>query len=91
MCSVTRNIRVKIISDAGYILTWVYMPTINGKAHYFVLPVSQYETTPTFFDSQESFKTMQACLKIIRPILEAQNKDTQEIIYNTASKSWGKK
>ena len=68
------------ITQAGYILTWVYTPTINNKKKFYVLPVSEYENKPEFFDNAHSFETMQSCVKTMRSVLR-ENINTPEIIY----------
>ncbi len=40
------------VSDAGYYLTWVYTPTINGKKEFYVLPVSPFENNALFMDEE---------------------------------------
>lgn len=67
------------ITNAGHIFTWVYTPTLNTKKQFYVLPVSQYEENPTFFDSEKSYTTMLNCMNIIRPVLEKENIATPEI------------
>lgn len=74
------------ITNAGYILTWVYTPSVNTKKQFYVLPVSQYEQNPDFFDSPVSFSTMNNCMNIIRPVLEKENIATPEIRFETTTK-----
>ncbi len=38
------------ISDAGYYLTWVHTPVINGKKEFMVLPVTAFENDALFMD-----------------------------------------
>lgn len=67
------------ITNAGYILTWVYTPTVNTKKQFYVLPVAQYNEKPDFFDSTHSYQTMLNSMSIIRPIVEKENSNTPEI------------
>lgn len=39
------------VSDAGYYLTWVYTPIINGKKEFMVLPVTAFEQDAQFMDA----------------------------------------
>lgn len=38
------------VSDAGYYLTWVHTPIINGKREFMVLPVAAFEKEALFMD-----------------------------------------
>ncbi|TLX76085.1 CapA family protein [Labilibacter sediminis] len=38
------------VSDAGYYLTWVHTPVINGKKEFMILPVSPFEDNALFMD-----------------------------------------
>ncbi|GAF01435.1 bacterial capsule synthesis protein PGA_cap [Saccharicrinis fermentans DSM 9555 = JCM 21142] len=40
------------VSDAGYYLTWVYTPIINGKKEFMVLPVTAFEQDAQFMDAR---------------------------------------
>jgi poly-gamma-glutamate synthesis protein (capsule biosynthesis protein) len=40
------------VSDAGYYLTWVHTPTINGKKEFYVLPVNAFEQEALFMDDK---------------------------------------
>lgn len=40
------------VSDAGYYLTWVYTPIINGKKEFYVLPVNAFEQEALFMDDK---------------------------------------
>ncbi|WP_075591637.1 CapA family protein [Labilibacter marinus] len=40
------------VSDAGYYLTWVHTPTINGKKEFMVLPVTAFENEALFMDAK---------------------------------------
>jgi poly-gamma-glutamate synthesis protein (capsule biosynthesis protein) len=42
------------IKKANYILTWVYVPVVNKKKHYLVLPASKFESDTTFFKNNDS-------------------------------------
>ena len=41
-----------LVSDAGYYLTWVHTPTINGKKEFMVLPVTAFEKEALFMDAK---------------------------------------
>ncbi len=73
------------ITKAGYILTWVYTPTVNTRKQFYVLPVSVYENNPSFFDSEKSYSAMLDCMSIIRPVLQTHNIETPEVRYSITS------
>lgn len=76
------------IKDAGYILTWVYLPTEDGKKKYYILPASKYESNKAFFDSVESYNTMQAFIKDARELFDGDNENVPEYIYSDSTKTW---
>ena len=47
------------VSDAGYYLTWVHTPVINGKKEFMVLPVSPFEDNALFMDSKANMRLME--------------------------------
>jgi poly-gamma-glutamate synthesis protein (capsule biosynthesis protein) len=68
---------VTIIKDAGYLLTWVYNPTRNGKKYYYILPVNRFEQDSTFMDP-ESFAAMNLFAADSRELLK-NNREITEI------------
>ena len=69
------------VKEAGYLLTWVYTPTENGKKKYYVLPADQYEDNPDFFDNKESYDKMKLFLDDSRKLYNAENVGVPEYIY----------
>ncbi len=43
------------IANAGYYLTWVYTPVEKYRKKFFILPCSEFENKPEFFDTPASF------------------------------------
>ena len=39
------------LAEASYMFSWVYRPKINGKYHFMIVPASEYETMPPFFQA----------------------------------------
>lgn len=74
------------IKEAGYILTWVYVPTLHGKKQYYILPASKYENQPDFFDSPESYNQMIAFIKDSRELFDEQNQNIPE--YRFEKEKW---
>lgn len=68
------------IKEANYILTWVHVPVKDGKKDYLVLPASQYEDNPKFFDSVEQYNKMKKYIAHGRKLLGEENINITEKI-----------
>jgi poly-gamma-glutamate capsule biosynthesis protein CapA/YwtB (metallophosphatase superfamily) len=68
------------ITEAGYILTWVYTPTENGKRKFCVLPCSKFENHPEFFQSSSDYNTMMDFVTSARRLLNSSNTGFGEVI-----------
>jgi hypothetical protein len=69
-----------IITEAGYILTWVYTPTENGKRKFCILPCSEFENHPEFFQSSSDFNAMMNFVSDARRLLNTSNTGFGEVI-----------
>ncbi|HIP35460.1 MAG TPA: CapA family protein [Crocinitomix sp.] len=67
------------IKSAGYYLTWVYTPTIEGVKKYYILPAAWYENNPSFFNNKDSYQKMNLFLTDSRKLLGEYNKNITEI------------
>jgi len=74
------------ISNAGYYLTWVYTPIEKYRKKFFILPCSEFETKPEFFDKPEAFLLMKKFISDSRILLNTQNINVKEYIFN--GNSW---
>ena len=70
------------IVNAGYQLTWVWLPTQEGRKRYYVLPASKYEKEKKMIDSWSHSK-MKTFIKNSRTLLEARNKGVNEYKFNS--------
>jgi poly-gamma-glutamate synthesis protein (capsule biosynthesis protein) len=70
------------ISDAGYILTWVYRPIVNYRKKFYILPCSEYENKPDFFGKAADFDKMKSFLMDARKLLYGQNINVRERLFN---------
>lgn len=62
---------ITYLKDVKYILSWVYRPKINGKYHFMILPVTQYEVMPSFFQyDSNSFEKMKNFINLGRTLLK---------------------
>ena len=73
------------IKDAGYILTWVYTPVVEGKKSYYILPAAKFENDPSFFTKEEDYLKMKSFIKDSRELFDAENKHVPEYIYEDGS------
>jgi poly-gamma-glutamate synthesis protein (capsule biosynthesis protein) len=82
----TRNGDKYIISNAGYYLTWVYTPIEKYRKKFFILPCSEFENKPDFFDKPDAFLLMKKFIIDSRKLLNEQNIDIKEYIFD--GNSW---
>ncbi len=75
-----------VITNAGYVLTWVYTPIVNYRKKFFILPCSEFENKPEFFDKPEAFSQMKQFIANSRKLLGEQNVNVNEYIFN--GESW---
>jgi poly-gamma-glutamate synthesis protein (capsule biosynthesis protein) len=76
------------ISNAGYYLVWVYTPIVNYRKRFFILPCSEYENKPDFFDKPEAFVLMKKFISDSRKLLNGQNINVKEYIFNSDHESF---
>jgi len=69
------------ISDAGYILTWVYKPTEEGKPKYYILPCAGFENDPEFFQSSSHYEAMMLFVRDARRLLDSENRGFDEFTF----------
>lgn len=72
-----------IISNAGYYLIWVYTPIVNYRKKFFILPCSEFESKPDFFDKPEAFQLMKKFISDSRKLLNEQNINVKEYPFNS--------
>jgi poly-gamma-glutamate synthesis protein (capsule biosynthesis protein) len=82
----TRNAGKYTITDAGYYLTWVYTPIVKYRKKFFILPCSEFEDKPDFFDKPEAFQLMKRFISDSRKLLNEQNVKVEEYQFN--GNSW---
>jgi len=78
----TKNGDKYFISNAGYYLTWVYTPIEKYRKKFFILPCSEFENRLDFFDKPEAFYLMKKFIGDSRKLLNEQNINVKEYIYN---------
>jgi poly-gamma-glutamate capsule biosynthesis protein CapA/YwtB (metallophosphatase superfamily) len=66
------------IKDAGYQLTWVYNPMVEGRKQYFILPAARFENDTVLLDVQAR-TDLNLFLSDSRELLDAGNLDVKEI------------
>jgi poly-gamma-glutamate synthesis protein (capsule biosynthesis protein) len=73
------------VSDAGYYLTWVYTPIVKYRKKFYILPCSEFENKPDFFDKPEAYSKMKKFIGESRKLLNKQNINVKEYIFNGSS------
>ncbi|MDX9902569.1 MAG: CapA family protein [Bacteroidales bacterium] len=71
-----------VITDAGYVLTWVYTPTEEGKRKYYILPCAEFEDQPEFFRSSSDYDAMMLFVRDARRLLDSENSGFTEITFD---------
>lgn len=69
------------VSDAGYVLTWVYTPVENGKIKFYILPCAEFEKRPEFFQNAEQYETMMTYVSDARRLLDNLNTGFREMAW----------
>jgi hypothetical protein len=81
----TKNGDKYSVSNAGYYLTWVYTPIVKYRKKFFVLPCSEFENKPDFFDKPEAFLKMKKFTTNSRKLFNEQNNNMKEFIFTGSS------
>jgi poly-gamma-glutamate synthesis protein (capsule biosynthesis protein) len=68
-----------VISNAGYVLTWVYTPVENGKQRFYILPCTEFEKKPEFFQRPDDYNAMMLYIRDARRLLETHGKGFREM------------
>ncbi|MRR24454.1 CapA family protein, partial [bacterium] len=76
---IAANRNMPVISDAGYVLTWVYTPVENGKQRFYILPCTEFEKKPEFFQTTEDYNTMMLYIRDARRLLDNHGKVFREM------------
>ncbi len=69
-----------LITEAGYILTWVYTPTENGSRKFYILPCNEFEEKPEFFQSSANYDDMMVFIKDSRRLLSGSGMGFSELM-----------
>jgi len=79
---VKENGKVRI-ANAGYQLTWVWLPTQENRRRYYVLPASKYEVNKQMMDTWSQTK-MKAFIRNSRTLFNSKNKGVGEYTFEDA-------
>lgn len=82
----TRQGNSVIMTGAGFYLTWVYTPIVKYRKNFYVLPCSEFEYKPGFFDNPSDFLLMKKFIHDSRSMLYKQNVNINEI--NFSANGW---
>jgi hypothetical protein len=75
----------KIVS-AGYYLTWVHTPILKYSPKFYILPCSEFENKPAFFEKEAEYIQMKRFINDSRSLLYKHNVNFREYIFN--GNSW---
>jgi poly-gamma-glutamate capsule biosynthesis protein CapA/YwtB (metallophosphatase superfamily) len=73
------------ITSAGFYLTWVYTPVLKYKQKFYILPCSEFENRPSFFEKEADYEQMKMFINNSRSLLYKQNVNFSEYKYNGSS------
>ena len=77
----TKNKHGKVeLQNAGYHLTWVYNPVIQGRKFFYVLPSAAYENNPSFFIAPSYYSKMMENILSSRTLFQQENKGIEELM-----------
>jgi poly-gamma-glutamate synthesis protein (capsule biosynthesis protein) len=79
---ITANRDNPVISDAGYVLTWVYTPVEKGKKKFYILPCAEFEEKPEFFQTPEDYNAMILFTRDARRLLDTHGKGFREMTFS---------
>jgi hypothetical protein len=82
MIELTRQGDKTYSTDTGYLLTWVYTPSENGRHKFYILPCSEFENNPDFFAIPADYDKMILFIKNARRLLNSLNSGFQELVYD---------
>jgi len=78
--NISKNRNRTVVTDAGYILTWVYLPNENGKRQFYILPCSEFEDKPDFFAYPFNYQTMKLFINDSRRLMEEMTTGFNELV-----------
>lgn len=74
------------VSNAGYYLTWVYTPIVKYRKQFYIIPCSEFENKADFFDKPDAYDQMKKFISDSRRLLNGQNINVNEYVFD--GKSW---
>ncbi|MEQ9426265.1 MAG: CapA family protein [Cyclobacteriaceae bacterium] len=89
--NLTKNDSTTWVESAGYYLTWVHNPHFGGgREDFFVLPASKFEQTGEVLGKQ-AFDKMGRFIKNSRNLLQKQNLNVFEYVFDLKAAEWTRK
>jgi poly-gamma-glutamate capsule biosynthesis protein CapA/YwtB (metallophosphatase superfamily) len=80
MLNISKKDNKTTIDDAGYILTWVFTPNEKGKRQFYIIPCSEMEDNPGFFQFPFKYQAMKLFLNDSRRLLYKMNRGFNELV-----------
>ncbi len=75
------------IGFSGYYLTWVWIPKVDGKDQFYIMPISSSETTSDLIDANSAAK-MKIFADKSRSLYNTYNKGIEEFVFDVNTKEW---
>jgi len=77
--TLSRKNGITSLSEAKYILTWIYGPGTGRNKKFYILPCRDFENRPEFFASPEYYNRMKGFIRESRKLLDNQNENVKEL------------
>ena len=75
------------IGFSGYYFTWVWIPLVDGRKHYYIVPVSQYENAEGMMNPDAAAQ-MKIFINDSRSLYGDYNKKIKEFLYQPQPGVW---
>jgi poly-gamma-glutamate synthesis protein (capsule biosynthesis protein) len=76
------------VYNAGYYLTWVFTPYVNGVKKHLILPLSRFEQDTMFFGNPADFKKMLRYANTARVVLRKPENAIGEYLWSKTHNVW---
>jgi poly-gamma-glutamate synthesis protein (capsule biosynthesis protein) len=76
------------VYNAGYYLTWVFTPYVNGVKKHLILPLSAFEQDTMFFGNPADFKKMLRYANTARVVLRKPENAIGEYLWSKTHNVW---
>lgn len=75
------------VGFSGYYLTWVWIPVVDGRNQYYIMPISSTEQTPGLLNANDAAK-MKIFSDQSRILYQTNNKGIEEFVFDVKTNQW---